>query len=87
MANVNIKILKHFVFTDHHWYKDDDIKRIIDSRKQTHADFIITTEKDAVRMRERFSEFLETEPVISAEIQQDILSGDQQLNELLQHIL
>jgi tetraacyldisaccharide 4'-kinase len=87
MANVNIKILKHFVFTDHHWYKDDDIKRIIDSRKQTHADFIITTEKDAVRMRERFSEFLETEPVISAEIQQEILSGDQQLNELLQHIL
>ena len=29
----------------------NDIKIIIDARKQTNADFIITTEKDAVRLR------------------------------------
>jgi tetraacyldisaccharide 4'-kinase len=86
MANAKVHILKYFIFPDHYWYKDTDIKTIIDSRKQTHADYIITTEKDAARLRERFSGFLEMEPVIGAEIQQEILSGDQQLNELLQRI-
>ena len=86
MTNTNVNILKYFIFSDHHWYVDDDIKKIIDSRKQTKSDYIITTEKDAARLRDRFSEFLEMEPVIYAEIQPEILSGDKQLNEVLQRI-
>ena len=85
MANTKVNILKHFIFEDHHWYSDRDIKKIVDSKKES-ADYIITTEKDAARLREKFSDFLETEPVICAEIQQEILSGDQQLNELLRQI-
>jgi tetraacyldisaccharide 4'-kinase len=83
MMKANVKVLRHIVFSDHHWYKESDIKRIIDTRKQTHADFIITTEKDAVRLREEFAGFLETEPVLIAEIQQEIISGNQKLDELL----
>ena len=79
----NIKVLKHIVFSDHHWYEESDIKRIIETRKQTNADFIITTEKDAVRFQGRFRGFLKAEPVIIAEIQQEIISGDQKLNEVL----
>ena len=86
MANTEVHIVKHFIFADHHWYSDRDINKIIDSRKKTNADYIITTEKDAARLRERFSGFLESEPVISAEIQQEILTGDQQLSELLRQI-
>ena len=85
MMTANVKVLKHIVFSDHHWYKESDIKRIIGIRKQTHADFIITTEKDAVRLREEFAGFLVTEPVLSAEIQQEIISGDQKLDALLKH--
>jgi len=85
MMTANIKVLKHIVFSDHHWYKENDIKRIIGIRKQTHADFIITTEKDAVRLREGFAGFLVTEPVLIAEIQQEIISGDQKLVALLKH--
>jgi tetraacyldisaccharide 4'-kinase len=86
LVKENVKILKHIAFSDHHWYTEKDITRVIDARKQTHADFIITTEKDAVRLREEFSGFLETEPVIIAEIQQEIISGEQTFAELLQRM-
>ena len=87
MMKANVKTLKHIVFSDHDWYKDSDIKRIIDARKQTNADYIITTEKDAVRLRGTFAGFLETEPVLVARITQDIISGDQKLEELLKRIV
>jgi len=83
MLQANIKVLNHVVFSDHHWYTESDIETIIDTRKKTKADFIITTEKDAERLRDRFRRFLEDEPVIVVEIQQEILSGEQTLDELL----
>ena len=86
MMKANIKVVKHIVFSDHHWYEDGNIKTIIDVRKQTKADFIITTEKDTARLRERFAGFLETEPVIVAEIRLEIISGEQKLDELLNRI-
>lgn len=86
MMSTDVKILKHIVFSDHHWYKAGDIKRIIETRKQTNADFVITTEKDAVRLREEFAGFLEKESVIAAEIQQEIISGEQKFDELLKRI-
>jgi tetraacyldisaccharide 4'-kinase len=86
IEKANVKVVKHFAFSDHHWYKDNDIKAITDARKQTNAEFIITTEKDTMRLRERFAGFLETEPVIVAEIRMEIISGEQKLNELLNRI-
>lgn len=86
MIKTNVKVLKHIAFSDHHWYKDEDIKTIINTRKETNADFIITTEKDTARLKDRFVEFLETEHVIVAEIQQEIISGEQNLNELLKRV-
>ena len=61
-------------------------RSIIETSKKTNADFIITTEKDATRLRDRFGEFLKTEPVIAAEIQQEIISGEQNLDKLLKRI-
>jgi tetraacyldisaccharide 4'-kinase len=86
LVKANVKVVTHIVFSDHHWYKENDIKIIIDAREQTNADFIVTTEKDVVRLRERFEEFLKTEPVIVAEIQQEIISGEQTLDELLMRV-
>jgi len=87
MLEMNIKVVKHIAFSDHHWYRDDDIQTIIRARKETNADYIITTEKDAVRLREKFVELLKTEPVIVAEIQQEIISGEKILNDLLKRIV
>jgi tetraacyldisaccharide 4'-kinase len=82
----NVNVVKHFIYSDHHWYKDNDFKTIVKTRKQTHADFIVTTEKDMARMGKRFPEFLETEQVIVAEVRQEIFSGEQKFNELLSRL-
>jgi tetraacyldisaccharide 4'-kinase len=84
MRKANLNVVNHVAFSDHHWYSDGDIKAMMKIRKQTHADFIVTTEKDMARIHERFEEFLETEPVIVVEIQQDIIAGEEIFNELLQ---
>jgi len=86
MTKASVKVVKHIAFSDHHWFMDDDIKMIINAKKETNADFIITTEKDIARFGGQFVKFLETEPVIVAEIQQEIISGEQNLDELLKCI-
>lgn len=78
---------KHFVFPDHHWYTQRDIETIAQARKQFNADFVITTEKDAVRLKERYMKFLEIESVYVAEIRQRILAGEKRLNDVLKRIL
>ncbi len=40
-------------FPDHHFYSDDDLKMISESAKSLNADFIVTTEKDYVRIPEK----------------------------------
>jgi tetraacyldisaccharide-1-P 4'-kinase len=86
LMNAGVTVGKHIVFSDHHWYSESDIKKIIDARNQGKADFILTTEKDVQRLRERFRKFLETEPVIVAEIQQEIISGEQTLDDVIKRI-
>jgi tetraacyldisaccharide 4'-kinase len=87
LAEVNLTIAEHVVFSDHHWYSDNDIKKIIEARRKQAADFIVTTEKDVVRLRRQFSRFLETEPIFVAEIQQEVLAGEEKLNELLKQVV
>ncbi len=41
---------KHFVFRDHYWYKDKDLNRIERYCLNNNVDFVVTTEKDAVRL-------------------------------------
>jgi tetraacyldisaccharide 4'-kinase len=86
MMKSDIKVLKYFSFSDHHWYKDADIKTIMDARKQSNAEFILTTEKDAVRLKEQFAQFLQMEPVIIAEIRLEFISGEQTFNEFIHRL-
>ena len=86
LRKANLNVVKYFSFSDHHWYENSDIKTIMKTRKQTHADFIVTTEKDTARIHERFAGFLETEPVIVVEIRHEIVSGDDMFNTLIKRI-
>jgi tetraacyldisaccharide 4'-kinase len=87
LKNNNITVAKHMVFPDHHWYSENDLQRIVYARTHSGADFILTTEKDAVRLNEEYEAFLESEPVIVAEIQQEILSGEDLITEAIQRAL
>ena len=44
------EIVRELRFPDHHWFSSDDLDRIHTIAKDTSADFVATTEKDAVRV-------------------------------------
>ena len=85
LAEIGMKVIKHFVFSDHHWFFDEDIQMIVKARKTLGVDFIVTTEKDFMRLRDRFMEFLKTEPVVVAEIQQVFVAGENAFDRLIKN--
>lgn len=52
VSSLEIKIAKAFRFADHHDYTQADIDSIIKAARQMNLDVIITTQKDAVKIRE-----------------------------------
>jgi tetraacyldisaccharide 4'-kinase len=87
LADTGMIVVKHFAFSDHYWFSDEDIRMIIKARKALSVDFIITTEKDFMRLREQFVEFLKIEPVIVAEIQQVFVAGEEKLEALIKQVI
>ena len=51
VLRLGLKINKHFIFRDHHGYTKEDIAYIEDYCKNNSLDAVITTEKDAVKLR------------------------------------
>jgi tetraacyldisaccharide 4'-kinase len=87
LARAHINIGEHLVFEDHHWFSEGDVQRMIEVKKQVQADFLVTTEKDAARLRNRFGNVLESESMVVAIIQQEIIDGKENLDVLLQQAL
>jgi tetraacyldisaccharide 4'-kinase len=84
LKKTDVAVAKHIVFADHHWYSKNDIDTIIRAQNEFCADCIITTEKDAARLRKLFGKFLESEFIYVAEIQQEVIAGDNVLNAAIQ---
>jgi tetraacyldisaccharide 4'-kinase len=80
-------LMKHFVFPDHHWFTESEMKKIARTKKGLNAEYIVTTEKDAVRIRERYRGLLEEDQLMVLGIQQKIISEDKTLDMMLQRIL
>ena len=47
-------IAGHLEFPDHYWYKPDDITMLLERFKTLGADFLVTTQKDYVKIADRF---------------------------------
>lgn len=59
-AKKNYTVVKDFAFSDHHHYKISDIKKIVESVKENPDSLILTTEKDAVKLKAPiFRDYLE----------------------------
>lgn len=43
-------------FRDHHQYTGDDVKNLETQFKKSQADYLISTEKDAVKLRQLFND-------------------------------
>lgn len=52
--SMGMGIAGHLEFPDHYWYKPDDITMLLEQYKKLGADFIVTTQKDYVKIAERF---------------------------------
>ena len=51
VSMLGLRFGKHFMFRDHYWYTEKDLKRIKDYCATHEIDTILTTEKDAVRLQ------------------------------------
>jgi tetraacyldisaccharide 4'-kinase len=52
IRGLGIRVVKYFKFADHHDYTQADILRIVKEAKENNLEAIITTQKDAVKIRE-----------------------------------
>jgi tetraacyldisaccharide 4'-kinase len=84
------EVVRDIAFPDHHWYRPKDIDRILTGFREAHADIMVTTEKDWVRMQagvELKRNFLEQYPVWYLQLTVKILEGEGILIESLHRVL
>ncbi|MGC2743421.1 MAG: tetraacyldisaccharide 4'-kinase [Candidatus Angelobacter sp.] len=70
-------------FGDHHRYQQSDIDRLLDLKKQTHANSFITTEKDLINLGALSSQL---SPLLTANLRIELGFLNQALTELLKTI-
>lgn len=81
LENLKIDVIGKIRYMDHHSYTADDIDHISILVKENSPQYIITTEKDAVRLFEFPLHRLLTVPVLALKIEMECLSGKETLLE------
>lgn len=56
-----LKIQKIKIFRDHHFYTEADLKKIIKESKELGTEYIITTEKDAIKLNKFYEKYKDVE--------------------------
>ena len=85
MKDLGSVVIDHIVFEDHHNYKARDIERIIKICGVKTPDFLVTTEKDAVKFA-RMSFSFGKHTMMTLAIHMDITSGREQLIDRLRSV-
>ncbi len=70
LNSLDIRLVGRHIFPDHHWYRRADIAALAKEARELNADFLITTEKDLVKLRQLWPS-LEKEigkPVVAAQL-------------------
>jgi len=89
LSALGVELKSHTVFPDHHHFEVSELQAIEDSLKAHTADYLLTTEKDVVRLSSAGGErklFLERTPSFYIEIEQQIIDGESVLNDVLDRI-
>lgn len=79
LEQVPVQIVNQNYYSDHHDYSIDDLKTIENRAKQAGAKFIVTTEKDAVKLRG----YTFSLPVYAVRIALEVLEGQEEWDQLL----
>lgn len=80
LLSAGARILSFDVFPDHHRYKKGELEKIRNGFISCNADYLITTEKDAVRL-ENYPEFIKILSVLRVEM--EIISSAQLFEEFI----
>ncbi len=81
---IGAEIVEKLRYPDHHWYSEDDIDNIQARQKALNAKFIITTQKDAVRLQRVETQDFASLRVLRIEV--EIISGSDRLEKLFNAI-
>jgi tetraacyldisaccharide 4'-kinase len=79
LEQLSVEIANQNYFPDHHDYSTDELNAIENRAKQTGAKLIVTTEKDAVKLKGHSFDL----PVYAVRITLEILEGQEEWNRLL----
>jgi tetraacyldisaccharide 4'-kinase len=83
LGNLGGNIVHSERFADHHRFRQQEIIDFINSSKEAKADFIVTTEKDAVRMPRLDRRDI---PVYFMRVEIDIISGKESFDQCISRI-
>ncbi|MDD8018002.1 MAG: tetraacyldisaccharide 4'-kinase, partial [Bacteroidota bacterium] len=79
----DVKIKKFVGFSDHHQFSAEEIESIISIYHEQKADFIMTTEKDAVRL-DQFKNLFSQISLVALQVKMEIAQQHEWKNFLLQ---
>jgi tetraacyldisaccharide 4'-kinase len=89
VEKLGCRVERSFEFRDHYWYTESNLGRMRDIVRSQKADFLITTEKDYVRMRTlgaRCERLLSEVPVAVLEVKLRFIAGEEVIDELMKGI-
>ncbi len=82
-----MEVLDEFVFSDHHRYSEQDLKKLARAAREAGADFLITTEKDFVRLSDAQKKLLtEAVPVKVARLETQLMDEEAVFRKIQQAI-
>ena len=85
VQDLGAEMAEHIIFRDHHNYTQDDAEQIVKRCNERKFDFILTTEKDEVKLR-RMSLSFGGYPVMTLIIEMQVISGKEQLIDRLRRL-
>lgn len=80
LQKLNCDVVHWLEFSDHHMYQDRELKKLIEIFEQNQADYIITTEKDMVRLPSFMKQF----PILSLIVEVKLFGTQLDIDEQLQ---
>ena len=80
ISGLGIKVAKYFKFADHYDYASNDILRMVKAAEENNLAAIITTAKDAVKIRELG---IKGTGILVLEIQLNIIKNGEEFNRRL----
>ncbi len=82
LTDLEVNIVKTFVYKDHHHFKVDEMREILNMASK-HDAFVVTTEKDMVKMRR----IINDDRMLYLEICIEFLKGEERMKKKLQEAL